>query len=436
MNNMDKNTKIAIAILIVGIIVAIFILKSDSKNDNTTNSTQDSSDGYYINDRRPEDENVYVEGREIIREEKIIIDEEYSSVDGDISIIKTEESGDLTLTGATISKYGDTSSLRNSDAYGQNSAILATDGSSISIEGTNVTTSGKGSSGVVSYNNGTQINVSDTQISTDGERSRGLLATGGGSISASNLNITTNGYKSSGVATDTGGGNITISNSSIRTTNEDSAGIYSTGSIIAQNSTIISENSEAIVIDGYNIANLTNCNITAGKNRGIMLLYTGPSEQQGTTGIVKLRNNVITVKEGPLFYVTNTDADITLENNQITLASNKLLEVCIDKYNVLGQEHPVENPVGGYVKLTAKNQVLSGSIEADNVSSVTLTLENSKYSGCINKDQSAKTIKVKLDDNSVWNLTGDSYIDILDIENGTINRNGYNLYVKGVAYTY
>ena len=62
--------------------------------------------------------------------------------------------------------------------------------------------------------------------------------------------------------------------------------------------------------------------------------------------------------------------------------------------------------------------------------------ENSSYTGTINGDNKAKTIKLTLDSNSKLTLTGDSYVTSLedaDSSYSNINFNGHKLYVNGTA---
>ena len=110
------------------------------------------------------------------------------------------------------------------------------------------------------------------------------------------MKIQTNGYKSSAVATDTGGGKINISNSDIITNDEDSVAIYSTGTIVATKVNITTNKAEAVVIDGYNLADINNSDITTYKKRGALLIYTGPTQKQKTTGMLKIRNSKLQIK--------------------------------------------------------------------------------------------------------------------------------------------
>ena len=406
---MNKKVKILIILLILVMIILAFLC---IYFNNVLEKSTDSSVAQLVSDTQT------IEG------------EKLSSSIADESVIQTEGNGYLDLKDTVITKEGDTSSLRNSDAQGLNSAVLANEGTEMNIESITVTTNGSGSSAVSAYGEGATITIADSTLITEGERSRGLVATGGATIIGTNMIIETSGYKSSGIATDTGGGTVTLSDSEITTNGEDSAGIYSTGTIYVTNTQVTTLSAESIVIDGYNLADIDNCEIESYSKRGALLLYTGPAERQKTTAMLNIKNSTFTIHEGPVFYVTNTNAEIYLENTEIISEGDILLEVGVDKYGELGQEQPVENPTGGDVILTAQDQTLEGDITADSESSVNLILNNSTYTGCVNNENSAERIVIELDENSVWNLTGDCYIDeLIQADGAVINYNGYNLYI-------
>lgn len=414
---MKKNIIYIIIVIIIIIITCIIYGLIMSKEDNKKKSEIGKI------------EEIEINSIETINTETKFSEKEYETNKGDETAINTRENGKLTLENITIKKKGNTSNLRNSDAQGLNSAMHAEKDGNIEATKTNILTDGKGSSAVVAYGKKAKITINESEIITEGERARGILATGGANIEAKNVKITTNGYKSSGVATDTGSGNIKIHDSEIITNGKDSPGIYSTGIVIARNVKVKTNNSEAIVIDGYNLADFTNSKLESNKKRGALLIYTDPPAKQKIMGMLKMRNSTFSVNEGPAFYVTNTDGDIYLENVNLSIHDNKLLEVGVDEYGELGQEHPVENPRGGDVILTANNQQLLGEIEADSQSTVKMKLENSSYTGKINVQNKAKKIVVELDSNSIWNLTGDTYITELNASEGAkINNNGYTIH--------
>ena len=131
-----------------------------------------------------------------------------------------------------------------------------------------------------------------------------------------------------------------------------------------------------------------------------------------------------------MFFITNTDAVINLNNCELSYGSNTLIS-CKGT-----SEWGKSGSNGGNVTLNAENQVLEGNVEIDNISTLTMNLSSCSYSGTINADNTAKNIALKLDMNSTITLTGDSYVTSLDDGDSSysnINFNGYKLYVNGVA---
>jgi hypothetical protein len=79
---------------------------------------------------------------------------------------------------------------------------------------------------------------------------------------------------------------------------------------------------------------------------------------------------------------------------------------------------------------------LSGAVNADEISTVSLTLQNgSTLNGAIDSANKAKQASLTLDASSTWTLTADSYLTVLSDEKGisgsavtNITGNGHTLY--------
>lgn len=221
--------------------------------------------------------------------------------------------------------------------------------------------------------------------------------------------------------------------------------IYSTGDISIENTTGTANSSQMVVIEGKNTATVKNSilNATGTGNRGDtdvcgIMIYQSMSGDAGEgTGTFNSTNSTLTVlssskyyKTAPMFFITNTDAIINLENTKLVYGSNVLLSAKgTSEWGNNGSN-------GGNVTLNVTNQELSGNIELDNISDLTMNLTDSSYEGTINADNSAKSISLKLDNSSKITLTGDSYVTSLDDSDSSysnINFNGYKLYVNGIA---
>ena len=370
----------------------------------------------------------------------------YESTNSDESAILVKNGGNATISDTTVTKSGDSSNTENSEFYGVNSGILVTAGSTATIKNADITTNSKGSNAVFSTGTDSKIYISDSKITTTGSASaRGLDATYGGYIEADNVTITTQGGSCATLATDRGEGTAKASNSTLETNGTGSPVIYSTGDISISNTNGTAKGSQMVVIEGKNSATVTSSTLSAsGKgNRGdtdqagIMIYQSMSGDASVGTGnftsidsTLEIQSTSDYYKTAPMFFITNTNAVINLTNTKLVYGSGILLSAKgTSEWGNSGSN-------GGTVTMNAKNQELTGNIELDNISELTLNMEDTTYEGTINADNSAKSISIKLDSSSKIKLTGDSYVTSLDDEDATysnIDFNGYKLYVNGKA---
>lgn len=349
----------------------------------------------------------------------------YDSSKSDQSSIVVNNSGSLNINQATINKTsGDTSSEENSNFYGLNAAILAKTGGTLKLTNSNITTNAEGSNAVFATGTGSEITLENVKILTTSNSSRGLDATYDGTIIAKNVNITTSGAHCAALATDRGEGTVTLTNGVLETAGEGSPGIYSTGTISATNITSTATGSEAAVIEGKNSITLIDSNITGYQKHGVMIYQSASGDAAEGQGTFTMTGGVLTAKTGPLFYSTNTQSVINLEN--VTLnGEDMLLKASADKWGNNGSN-------GANVTLNAKNQILNGLIEADSISSLILNIEkNSTLNSTINANNTAQSIIMKLSSDSSWTVTGNSYLTgLTDDDNDltNIDDNGHTIY--------
>lgn len=373
------------------------------------------------------------------------LNETYESSNSDESVILVKNAGELTLENAIVNKNsGDSSNTENSEFYGINSGILVTSNSTAKITNTTITTNAKGSNAVFSTGTDSKIYISDSTITTTGSSSaRGLDATYGGYIEADNVIIKTQGGSCATLATDRGEGTVIANNSNLETNGSGSPIIYSTGDISIDNTEGVANASQMVVIEGKNSATVTNSTLKAtGKgNRGdvdqagIMIYQSMSGDASVGTGNFTAKDSSLSIvstsdyyKTAPMFFITNTDAIINLENTTLSYGSNILISAKGTS------EWGTSNSNGGNLTFNANNQTLVGNIEIDNISTLTLNLTSSSYKGIINENNEGKSIVLKLDSNSEITLMGDSYVTELENEDTTysnINFNGYKLYVNG-----
>ena len=432
--NADK-----ILIYVMSVIIAtsafttggVFAINKSSKPSQMTQSSQ----------------SVDAAGATEVNGETLTLGDTYTSEKSDESAILVSNEGNATISSATVNKSsGDSSNTENSEFYGVNSGILVQKNSTATIKNSKITTSAKGSNAVFSTGENSKIYISDSTITTSGESSsRGLDATYGGYIEADNVNITTLGGSCATLATDRGEGTVTAKNSKLETNGTGSPIIYSTGDITLTSSTGTANGSQMVVIEGKNSASVSDSTLTANANgnrgdtdvSGIMIYQSMSGDASEGTGTFTSKNSSLNISKtskyyesAPMFFVTNTDAVINFTNTKLSFGSGTLLNVKgTDEWGTSGSN-------GGNVTLNAQNQKLDGDIEADDISTVSINLKSSTFTGSINNSNSAKQISLSLDKNSKIKLTADTYVTSLDDSDSSysnIDFNGFKLYVNSKA---
>ena len=377
-------------------------------------------------------------------------DETYESNTKDENTILVNGDVDVNMNNITVNKSGDSDGGDNTSFYGINSAILAKSGAIVIIKNSTINTNATGANGVFSYggsattnnssNDGTTVTISDSTITTTKDNSGGIMTTGGGIMNAYNLIINTSGISSAAIRTDRGGGKVNVDGGTYTTTGQGSPTIYSTADIIVSNAKLIAKASEGVVIEGKNSVTLNNVTLTDTNNKlngksttykNIFLYQSMSGDASNGTSSFTSKNSKITTNKGDTFYVTNTTAVINLENNTITNndKSGAFLRIKKDSWGNSGSN-------GGNVTLKATNQLINGDIVIDSISTLTMNLKNSNFTGKINKSNSAKSIDLNIDKDTKIKLTGNSYVTSFtneDASNSNIDFNGYKLYVKGKA---
>lgn len=418
--------------------------------DNAQNGQNNQQNGQNGQGNMPRGNNqssdVEASGATTVETEKTLSENSYSSSESDESAILVRNGGDATVDGATIEKSGDSTNTENSEFNGINAGILVKEDSSATIKGATINTSAKGANAVFSTGENSKIKISDSTITTTGESSaRGLDATYGGYIEAENITITTKGGSCAALATDRGEGTVKAGNSKLTTNGAGSPVIYSTGDISTTKCTGTANGAQIAVVEGKNKATITSSKMTcsATGNRGDVdqagvMVYQSMSGDAGegkgtfsaTDSTLTIDKNSDNYKTAPMFFVTNTTAEINLKNTKLNFGSGTLLDAeGTSEWGNSGSN-------GGNVTFNATNQTLEGDVKIDKISTLEMNLKNSTYKGTINGDNTAKSIKLTLDKNSKITLTGDCYVtelDNADSSNSNIDFNGHKLYVNGKA---
>lgn len=444
---MNKKEKITYAAIIAALVVTLgvlWFLIIDTVNSNYTTSGGSEP---AMNGGGGSSSASYSAVKEITSDEDIASGE-FSSSNADENAISV--SGDITatLSGITVTKTGDSDGGDNTSFYGTNSAIIAKGGADLIIKNANIATDATGANGVFSYggsattnnlsSDGTTVNISDSTITTSKDNSGGIMTTGGGVMNAENLTITTAGTSSAAIRSDRGGGTVTVNKGTYKTTGKGSPAIYSTADITVKNATLIATASEGAIIEGKNSITLENVTLTDTNSslngqsttyKNIFLYQSMSGDAATGKAVFTAKNSTITTNKGDSFYVTNTTAEINLENNTIVNNddTSNFLRIQKDSWGNSGSN-------GGTVTLNMTNQKATGNIVVDSISKLTMNLTNdSSFSGTINSDNAGE-VELTLDSSSSISLTGDTYVKSLtnaDTANSNIHTNGHKLYVDG-----
>ena len=441
----DKKTLTYITIIVVLVIMLgvmwFTIISDDNKsNNNTLPGMNNNSQATYSGVKEKTSNEDITSG-------------EYKSSNADENAILVTGNIKSTLSNITVNKTGDSAGGDNTSFCGTNSAILAKSGANLTIKNATITTDATGANGVFSYggsattNNssgdGTTVNISNSTITTSKDNSGGIMTTGGGTMNATNLTINTAGTSSAAIRSDRGGGTVTVNKGTYKTTGKGSPTIYSTADITVKNAKLIATASEGVVIEGKNSVTLENVKLTDTNNtlngqsttyKNIFIYQSMSGDADTGTAEFSSKNSTIVTNKGDTIYVTNTKANITLENNKFTNkdTTGNFLRIQKDSWGNSGSN-------GGDVSLKLINQKVSGNIVVDSISILNMELtQSSSYEGTINSNNEAKEIKLILDSNSKIKLTGDSYISELEDADDTysnIDLNGYKLYVGGKEFS-
>ena len=306
------------------------------------------------------------------------------------------------------------------------------------MTGGSISTSAKGGNALVATNNGV-VTINKTIIDSTGSGSaRGLHATYGGSITANSVTVSSSGGSCATLATDRGEGTVKCIGCTLTTSGAGSPLIYSTGDITVESTTGTSNAAQAVVVEGKNSATIkssSRLSCTASPNNGRndscgVLIYqsqsgdaaSGTSSFSCDSSTLEILSSSSYYTSAPVFYITNTDANINLTGCTFNYGSNKFINIGAGNWGTNGSN-------GGNVTMTLSNQNIVGDIEVDSISGLTLNLVNSSIKGTINRNKTATKLSITLDNNSTINLTGNSYYTSLvnaDSNNSNIIVGNYS----------
>ena len=357
--------------------------------------------------------------------------ESYIAAGTDESAVDVSGTATAVITNADIQKNsGDASSADASSFRGVNAAVRVYDQANLTLKNSTITAEASNATGVFAYD-GATILMEDCEVSVSGGGAGGVQVAGGGTLTGINLTVTS--ASKAAIRSDRGGGTMILDGGIYTSTGKNGCpAIYSTADITVKNAKCVSEQSRAVIIEGKNTVTLENVIIEGndqstkeGSVKANVLLYQSASGDASVgTSVFTMNGGEMTAHSGAMFYCTNTDSVINLKEAALNLSDDQtLLIVSAGRWGKDGKN-------GGDCELNAEHQSLTGSILADEISSLAMNMTSSQFTGSITGK--GKVI-VSLDDESIWILTGDSTISELNGSMSNIILNGYSLTVNGEA---
>lgn len=367
----------------------------------------------------------------------------------------TDENAALISSGANVTLDNDTITRTSADSqggdnssfYGVGAAVLATDGTAYVKDGS-VTTDAAGGAGLFAYGDGT-VYASGTTVKTTQDTSGGVHVAGGGTLYGWDLDVETNGESSAAIRSDRGGGTMVIDGGNYVSNGVGSPAIYSTADIAVSNASLTANGSEAVCIEGLNSIHLYDCDLTGNMsdldqndNTWTVILYqsmSGDSEVGNST--FQMGGGSLTSENGGVFYTTNTESTITLNNVDINYNDdNEFFLQCTGNTNQRGWGQAGAN--GADCHFTGISQDMQGNVIWDSISDLDFYLtDGSSLTGAVVDDESYAGeggegyCNVYVSADSTWTVTGDSTVSSLENEGTIVDSNGKTVTIQGTDGT-
>lgn len=378
------------------------------------------------------------------------IDEDGAYTSGTYTSTGDDENA-LRIDGATVElsniiidkSGGASSSTENGDFYGANAGLLALNGAQVTLDNITVSTSAQNGNGVFSYGAGTSVTIRNSTITTLNDNSGGLQTTGGGATYVENCTVETSGNSSAAIRSDRGGGTVEVNGGTYTTNGTGSPAIYSTAEISVTGATLTATNSEAVVVEGRNSVELTDCAVSGNMTgtyggdsseniHNVMLYQSTSGDAEAGLSSFAMTGGSLTANAGDMFYITNTEAEITLTGVNLTNSADGALLRVEGNSSERGWGAAGQN--GAQAAFNAVSQVLTGDVVVDSISTLDFNLSGgSTFNGTINIVENAQggaavdgNANVVIGEGCTWSLTGDCTVSTLE-NNGEIIFNGFTI---------
>ena len=240
------------------------------------------------------------------------------------------------------------------------------------------------------------------------------------------------------MATDRGEGKVSCTECTLSTKGAGSPLIYSTGEISISNSKGTASGAQMVVVEGKNTASVLEnseikCNGIGNRNNvdkcGVMLYQSMSGDAASGTSTFNCKNSKMEIlstssvySSAPMFFITNTDSVINMENCDFSYGSKIFLSAQgTSEWGNSGSN-------GGVVTLNLKNQNIEGDFVVDSNSGLTINLVNSQIKGTFNNANSAAKLIINIDKDSTITLTGNSYYTSISNEDSTGKNINYGTF--------
>ena len=360
------------------------------------------------------------------------------------AVLVSASDAEVTVKDCTVTRRsGDSTGGDTSSFYGVGAALLATDGT-LSVSGTEIMTDAAGGAGVFAYGDGT-VYISDSTVNTQQNTSGGIHAAGGGTLYAWNLDVTTNGESAAAIRSDRGGGTMVIEGGRYTSNGLGSPAVYCTADISVKDAELTATGSEAICIEGLNTIRLYDCDLSGAMTDqeqnditwNVIVYQSMSGDSVEGNGTFQMTGGTLTAENGGMFYTTNTESTILLEDVSITYAKdNPFFLQATGNANARGWGSSGSN--GADCLFTAIRQEMEGNVIWDSISTLDFyMMDGSSLTGAIVDDETwageggSGYCSVVIDETSSWIVTGDSVVTSLANAGTIMDEDGNSVTIIG-----
>lgn len=327
--------------------------------------------------------------------------------DPDASVVYATNGVTVYMTSIRLNKTAGSTLDSDRRMTGVNSAVVADGGSTIRLEFGTVVTHSPQSDGISAIGEGTKCILKKGTITTNRPGSAALCSTNGADINSEGTILRTIDHQSPLVLANKGG-NIEL-NKAEGESNGQGAPIFLSDGIINADACRMSSAKWTIGSIENGKLKLNKSEVKSGGICGFLLYSNG--KDNNVENSLELSLNHISVKEGPLFFVTNNKkADIIVnKGNKISQKSDDLMLVKGDDWGVKGAN-------GGHANLQVNGQALKGDVYVDSISSLNVELnKGAKLNGQINSvENRCAQVRVNIQKGATWTSKGASYLTSIE----------------------